>query len=303
MSCCAAPPPFDSKRLRSAAYGEIQRIIKEDEPPRPSIRLFALGPMSTEVASARRVERDTLHRALRRELEWVPLMAMRKDRNQRYETPADLSSDIRNYLTQQPLSAAPESAAYRTRKLIIRNKGRVVTLGSVLLALLLGLVGTSIAATAAKQHAKRAEEMADAARLAQAESAARADQLQHSNQRLELQAQQTRDSLARLIRFLHPELPELGMIREPIALFRAEDGTVMRLWYRILSSPKGTQHVNTEECPARDDDLAGSRYLGLHKCIPTPEPAFESAPEAALARLQWELEYARDERKAAQKQR
>src|SRR5438093_12191564 len=88
--------PFDAASLRSAGYNEIQRIIREVDPPRPSTRLSSLGHVAQEVARRRHTSLDLLEKQLKSELEWIPLKAMRKDREQRYESATALALDIRN---------------------------------------------------------------------------------------------------------------------------------------------------------------------------------------------------------------
>jgi tetratricopeptide (TPR) repeat protein len=123
--------PFDSRDLRSRAYREIQRIIREVDPPTPSGRLSTIATGDAEraaiIARARQERVDQLASTLRRELEWIPMKAMRKDREERYMSPNDLAQDVRNYLAGMPLVAAPESAAYRVRKFVRRNRVAVAT--------------------------------------------------------------------------------------------------------------------------------------------------------------------------------
>src|SRR5262249_22322549 len=115
--------PMDPKTMRSAAYGEIQRIIREVDPPRPSTRLSGLGgEEAIEIAKRRRTEVEALARELRSELEWIPLKAMRKERSERYQTSVELAEDIRAYLENRPLRAGPESPGYRVKKFLRRNK-------------------------------------------------------------------------------------------------------------------------------------------------------------------------------------
>ncbi len=135
--------PFDSRALRKAAFAEIQRIIREVDPPRPSVRLSSLGLDAEKVARRCGVDRRQLNRELRRELDWIPLKAMRKDRTDRYRTAAEMADDIRNYLVGKPLIAAPESAIYRARKFARRNRWALATAGLLLLALLAGLTTTA----------------------------------------------------------------------------------------------------------------------------------------------------------------
>ena len=135
--------PFDPKELRSKAQREIQRIIREVDPPTPSVRLSTIAAKDSEFAlrlqKARGVAAAELARELRSELEWIPLKAMRKDREERYERPVDLARDIENYLAGQPLLAAPESRAYRLRKFLRRNKTAVRAAALVVVALTVGI--------------------------------------------------------------------------------------------------------------------------------------------------------------------
>ncbi len=148
--------PFDSKSLRQAAYAQIQRIIREADPPRPSTRLSSLGDSAIEVAKHRQMELSALEKQLRTELEWIPLKALRKDRTHRYSTANALADDIKNYLENKALTAGPESTAYRTRKLLRRNKGPVLAATAVLFVLLAGV----IVSTGQAIRARRAEQVA-----------------------------------------------------------------------------------------------------------------------------------------------
>ena len=171
--------PFDPKTLRSGGYGEIQRIIREVDPPRPSTRLSSLAHGAQhEVAQRRRTPLESLRRDLRGELEWIPLMAMRKDRVHRYSTCTELADDVRNYLASRPLRAGPESAAYRLRKFLRRNKTGVAASAAMLLLLLAGILATSWQAVrATRAEARTRAALAETERQrAQAEDARAAAQ-------------------------------------------------------------------------------------------------------------------------------
>ena len=135
--------PFDPQELRKKAYREIQRIIREEDPPSPSARLSTIATKDTElatrIAQSRKDAATNLARILRSELEWIPLKAMRKERTERYDSAADLARDLQNYLDGRPLEAAPESTAYRLRKYIRRNRGFVAATATVFAALIFGL--------------------------------------------------------------------------------------------------------------------------------------------------------------------
>ena len=113
--------PFDRERLRSSAFDEIIRIIREEEPPRPSARLDSSESLPS-IAANRRTEPHRLSVLLRGELDWIVMKAMDKDRSRRYETALGLSQDIQRYLHSEPVEARPASTLYRFRKLVRRNK-------------------------------------------------------------------------------------------------------------------------------------------------------------------------------------
>ncbi|MBX3385230.1 MAG: serine/threonine protein kinase [Phycisphaeraceae bacterium] len=152
--------PFDPQTLRSRGYDEIRRVIREVEPPRPSTRLtnHADG-LAESVARARGSDARRLSSLLARELEWIPLKAMRKDRNRRYASPLDLAHDIRNYLDGLPLSAGPESAAYRFRKFAARHRAALIG-SSSFVTLLAAATTVSIILARAEADARRSAEQA-----------------------------------------------------------------------------------------------------------------------------------------------
>ena len=135
--------PFSSKELRSAAYAEIQRIIREVEPPKPSTRLSNNTDTIASVAAQRRVKPRNLGLIVRGELDWIVMKALEKDRQRRYETANGLALDIRRYLAGEAVVAAPPSSSYRLRKFIRRNRVMVVAGSAVALSLVLGLAGTA----------------------------------------------------------------------------------------------------------------------------------------------------------------
>jgi serine/threonine protein kinase len=134
--------PFPAKELRAAGYKGMARILKEKEPPSPSTRLTSSETLAG-VAAARQAEPAKLARLVRGELDWIVMKALEKERGRRYETANGLAMDVGRYLADEPVQAEPPSAAYRLRKLVKRNKGRVAAGALVLLALLLGMGGTT----------------------------------------------------------------------------------------------------------------------------------------------------------------
>lgn len=132
--------PFDLERR---AHEEKVRIIREEDPPTPSLRLSTMSArdpdLARRVSRARREQVENLIGRLRGELEWIPLKAIQKDRDRRYRDVVELAQDVDNYMLGHALVAAPESAAYRLRKLARRNRALVAGTAAVLAALVLGL--------------------------------------------------------------------------------------------------------------------------------------------------------------------
>jgi serine/threonine protein kinase/WD40 repeat protein len=130
--------PFDGARLRSAAYAEIQRIIKEEEPLSPSQRLSRSLNTLAATAAARQSEPDKLRASVHGELDWIVMRALDKERGRRYESASSLAHDVRRHLAGEAVVAAPVSKAYRLRKFVRKNRGPVVAVSAVMLALVAG---------------------------------------------------------------------------------------------------------------------------------------------------------------------
>jgi serine/threonine protein kinase/WD40 repeat protein len=136
--------PFDSKRLRSAAFGELQRIIREEDPPKPSTRLSGQRNMLATVAGQRATQPARLESTIRGELDWIVMKALEKDRQRRYESASAMGADIQRYLSGHAVLAAPPNAWYRARKFVRRNRAAVVAASLIAVALVVGLIGTSL---------------------------------------------------------------------------------------------------------------------------------------------------------------
>jgi len=153
--------PFDPEMLRAAGYAEIRRTIVEDEPPRPSTRLSSLGEEANKVAESRGTKISLLVARLRKELEWIPLKAIRKDRTRRYRSAAEMSDDVQNYLNGAPLIAGPESTLYRFRKFVLRNRALVMGLAAVLAVVAVGIVVSTVFAVRAERQATISQAIAN----------------------------------------------------------------------------------------------------------------------------------------------
>ena len=134
--------PFDRQRLATASFDEMRRIIREEEPPTPSRRLSSAHEVAT-IAIARQTEPAKLAKLVRGELDWIVMKALEKDRGRRYQTANTFATDVQRYLAGEPVLAAPASQWYRLRKLVRRHRRAAIAASLVLLALLVGVGGTT----------------------------------------------------------------------------------------------------------------------------------------------------------------
>jgi len=138
--------PFDSDTLRTGGIEHIRQIIRETYPKTPSTRLTKLGEEAKKLAESRRTEIHYLAKHLRKELEWIPMKAMRKDRSERYRSATELADDIENYLNGIPLIAGPPGTGYRIKKFVRRNRVLVVSTTTLLIVLVMGVLASTILA-------------------------------------------------------------------------------------------------------------------------------------------------------------
>jgi serine/threonine protein kinase/tetratricopeptide (TPR) repeat protein len=128
--------PLERGRLSGTGLLEVLRLIREEEPPRPSTRLSESKDTLPAVSAQRQTEPAQLARLVRGELDWIVMKALEKDRNRRYESASAFAMDIRRYLADEQVLACPPSAAYRLRKFVRRHRAGLVTTTALLLVLL-----------------------------------------------------------------------------------------------------------------------------------------------------------------------
>jgi WD40 repeat protein len=149
--------PFDEETLKKAGFDEMRRIIREEEPPRPSVRISTMGQLATTASEHRNSDPGKLSQSLRGELDWIVMKALEKDRNRRYETANGFAKDVQHYLADEPVQACPPSMWYRWRKFARRNKAAVTLAGVAATALIV-----IIAILVASNRVIRAEQKATA---------------------------------------------------------------------------------------------------------------------------------------------
>ncbi len=152
--------PLTRHRAKVVALLEVLRVIREEEPPRPSTRLSESRESLPSISAQRQTEPAKLTKLVRGELDWIVMKCLEKERSRRYETASGLARDVQRYLADEPVQAGPPGVGYRVRKFVRRNRGPVVAAGLFLALLVVGVVGTSVGLL----RAVKAERDAEAAR-------------------------------------------------------------------------------------------------------------------------------------------
>jgi WD40 repeat protein len=280
--------PFDAKSLREGGVDHIRHVIREEEPKTPSTRLTSLGEQAKEVATRRRMEVQTLRRQLHRELEWIPLKAMRKERSHRYRSASELADDIQNYLNGAPLIAGPESAMYRVKKFVRKHAGPVATLVLMAAVIMLGFV----VSTTMYFRAEEARQKETAARTQAQQAQANESQLRRQAEAKELAMRQLAYASDMSLAQQALAMNDLGRARRLLEGHRPAPGEVdlrgwewRYLWQECRSDALGDlcHYSNSAASVAYSPDgrvLAVARYQGPveiwdvpgHKRIATLQP-------------------------------
>src|SRR4029079_7916451 len=156
--------PFDAREMIQGGLDTLRRIIREQEPVRPSTKLNALqGDARTTAGKRRHTEVGRLVRQIQGDLDWIVMKCLEKDRARRYETANGLASDLQRHLNNEAVLARPPSVAYRVQKLVRRNKLAFAAVTSVAAVLVLGVVVSTwqaVRATRAEREQSRQREAA-----------------------------------------------------------------------------------------------------------------------------------------------
>ncbi len=150
-------PPIDVKQFKKGAILEMLRMVREMEPPRPSTKLSTARDLPN-IAANRSIDPARLAQALRGELDWVVMKALEKDRARRYDSANGLARDLQRYLADEVVEARPPSRGYRLRKFVRRHKGQVIAASLVIMALVAGVIGTTLGMFEARRQKRSAEE-------------------------------------------------------------------------------------------------------------------------------------------------
>jgi len=187
--------PFERNRLETAGLDEWRRILREEEPVRPSTRISTLGMAVTTVSTNRRSDPRQLSQLFRGELDWIAMKALEKDRDRRYATAADMARDVERYLRNEPVEASPPSSVYRMRKFLRRHRGPVLAALLIFIVLVGGVIGTSLGMLRAANRAEEEARQRHRAELAETDAKANA-----------IEAKKTADVALGLVQFLRKDL-------------------------------------------------------------------------------------------------
>ena len=188
--------PLDTEQLRQTAYAEIQRLIAEEEAPKPSVRLSTPGNHQADVALYRDTDPKSLRQFVNGDLDWIVMKAIDKDRNRRYESASRFAEDIERFLINEEVEARPPSTFYSLSKFARRNRGPVITASALLLTICLGLIGTTLGLLQANKKTKEAERQTNIAMAAQKRTAEERDRAVHA-EKSAVEAQSESDRIAK----------------------------------------------------------------------------------------------------------
>ncbi len=162
--------PLERRQLHEAAWDEICRVIREVEPPRPSLRISTSDALPS-LAATRHIEPAKLSGLVRGDLDWIVMKALEKDRNRRYESAASFAADVQRHLVNEPVVAAPPSWTYRSRKFVHKYRGPALAAAMVVAALTIGLISTGIMTLRYRDASEQASSLAESETKARAEMA------------------------------------------------------------------------------------------------------------------------------------
>jgi tetratricopeptide (TPR) repeat protein len=244
--------PLERQRFQQAAWNEILRLIREEEPPRPSMRLSSTETLPS-LAAVRQTEPARLTKLVRGELDWIVMKAIEKERSRRYETANGFAMDVERYLSGEPVQAAPPSAAYRIKKFARRHRAGLATAAVIAFLLVAGIAVSSWQAYRATRAEGRAVKAAAAERIArdaeaverrQAEAAAVAEKA--ARQRAETAEANAKRDLAKfeaINEFLTKDLltqaePANNDVEDKVTLLEVLDRAAERVGERFKDQPE-----------------------------------------------------------------
>lgn len=149
--------PLGRESLQEAAFSEVLRRIKEEDPPRPSTRLSDSRDALPSISASRHIEPAKLPSMIRGDLDWIVMKALAKERDRRYDSANGFAADLLHFLNDEPVAARPPSAIYKASKFVRRHRAGVATTAIALLALAAGTTALIYSANSKREARHRAE--------------------------------------------------------------------------------------------------------------------------------------------------
>jgi tetratricopeptide (TPR) repeat protein/serine/threonine protein kinase len=279
--------PFDRERLKEVGYDEMRRIIREEEPPRPSTRISTLGRAATTVSAQRQSDPKRLSRLFRGELDWIVMRALEKDRNRRYETASAFSADVQHYLNDEPVLACPPSAMYRVRKFARRNKAGLAVAGLILF--FIAILGFGAGWYQQEQAARRAAFAARQAETGRAVTAAVAEgqtllalgdtqtdhpERWHATTRLALAALNRAEEVLKTGEATEELADRVGQVRRAVDAAVADSRLLVEL-----------ERIRLEQTAVKDGHYDNARAAPLYAHVLGNYGVDLASPEAAATRV------------------
>jgi serine/threonine protein kinase len=243
----AGSTPFRQEELAKAGFLEILRVIREEDPPRPSTKLSSAEALPS-LSASRGTDPKRLSLLLRNELDWIVMRSLEKDRSRRYETANAFAADISRYLNGEPVHAHPPSMGYRLQKFLRKNRGGVVAAASIAGTLIVGCIGTSLGMVEAQRQATLARKesiLKEEARQNEAQQRSIADRERELAEQRLLSARQAVSAVVN-------NIPNL---LENVPLASGPQRIILEQMNQLLNA--------TADTPEEDRQFASSRAWGL----------------------------------------
>lgn len=247
--------PFSRRSLHQAGLLEMQRLIREEEPEKPSTKITTIGAGAGDHANARRVDVAELKRRLRGDLDWIVLKALEKDRTRRYETSLELAADLQRHLEHHPVLASPPSSGYRIKKFLRRYRLQCAAAATVFVAIVGGGAIAVIGFAAATEAARKAED--SEARAKESEIQAKKNELLATEQAARIKILLDTEIKANNSNLVYGDAAKLGIAKDIAnTLYPAEPDKVAELkkWLEVYGDPL---EADRERLEAQLVDLRG----------------------------------------------
>jgi serine/threonine protein kinase len=265
--------PLERGRLKQAAFLEVLRLIREEEPPRPSTRLSTTEELPS-IAANRGLEPKKLSGLVRGELDWIVMKALEKGRDRRYESANALAMDVQRYLSDEAVQACPPSATYRLRKFARKHKGTVLTIAAVAATFLSGLAASLWQWSRAEWQWSRAEKRAEGERIAKLNALAAAE----AESKALASERQAREHAMAALRVMTDDFVEHQLARAPKL---TEDNK--ELLRKIIKHFEGFAALTADDAESRAIRAEGFFRVGLMRVRLGELKEAEAAYTEALA--------------------